>query len=94
MITIRNYERKDASVTWELKFQTIRNINISDYSLEQVKAWAPDNFDMDVWQKRIDDMNPFVAELNGQVVASPIYNKMAILIIFFLPCRIPRSWRR
>lgn len=68
MITIRNYERKDASVTWELKFQTIRNINISDYSLEQVKAWAPDNFDMDVWQKRIDDMNPFVAELNGQVV--------------------------
>jgi len=68
MIIIRNYERKDASVTWELKFQTIRNINIRDYSLEQVKAWAPDNFDMDVWQKRIDDMNPFVAELNGEVV--------------------------
>ncbi|MGF1718125.1 GNAT family N-acetyltransferase [Photobacterium chitinilyticum] len=68
MIIIRNYERKDASVTWGLKFQTIRNINIRDYSLEQVKAWAPDNFDMDVWQKRIDDMNPFVAELNGEVV--------------------------
>ncbi|SEF48941.1 GNAT family N-acetyltransferase [Vibrio hangzhouensis] len=68
MITIRNYERKDAHVTWELKFQTIRNINIRDYSSEQVTAWAPANFDMDVWLKRVDNMKPFIAELNGQVV--------------------------
>ncbi len=68
MITIRNYERKDAHVTWELKFQTIRNINIRDYSSEQVTAWAPANFDMDVWLKRVDDMKPFIAELNDQVV--------------------------
>lgn len=68
MITIRNYERKDAHVTWELKFQTIRNINIRDYSSEQVTAWAPANFDMDVWLKRVNDMKPFIAELNDQVV--------------------------
>ena len=68
MIKIRNYERRDAYVTWDLKFQTIRNINIRDYSSEQVAAWAPANFDMDVWLKRIDDMKPFIAEINGQVV--------------------------
>ena len=68
MIKIRNYERRDAHVTWDLKFQTIRNINIRDYSSEQVAAWAPANFDMDVWLKRVDDMKPFIAEINGQVV--------------------------
>ncbi|WP_064603703.1 GNAT family N-acetyltransferase [Photobacterium sp. J15] len=68
MIKIRNYERKDAHVTWDLKFQTIRNINIRDYSSEQVAAWAPANFDMDVWLKRVDDIKPFIAEINGQVV--------------------------
>lgn len=68
MIIIRNYQKADAPETWELKFHTIRNININDYSPEQVKAWAPDNFDMVVWQKRVDDMNPFIAELNGKIV--------------------------
>ncbi|WP_432453699.1 MULTISPECIES: GNAT family N-acetyltransferase [unclassified Agarivorans] len=68
MIIIRNYQKTDASETWKLKYHTIRNININDYSLEQVTAWAPDNLDMIVWQKRVDDMNPFVAELNGKIV--------------------------
>ncbi len=68
MITIRNYEKADAPETWKLKFHTIRNININDYSLEQVTAWAPDNFDVVVWQKRVDDMNPFIAELDGKIV--------------------------
>ncbi|MFM2486953.1 GNAT family N-acetyltransferase [Celerinatantimonas yamalensis] len=68
MIKIRNYETKDAAITWELKFNTIRNINVRDYTLAQTKAWAPDHFDMKLWQKRINDMNPFIAELNGKVV--------------------------
>jgi putative acetyltransferase len=68
MIIIRNYKVVDAPEAWELKFHTIRKININDYSLEQVTAWAPDNFDMVVWQKRVDDMNPFIVELDGKIV--------------------------
>ena len=68
MIKIRNYETKDAAITWDIKFNTIRNINIRDYTVAQTKAWAPDNYDMKLWQKRVSGMNPFIAELNGQVV--------------------------
>ena len=68
MINIRNYENKDTIITWDLKFYTIRKINIQDYSLAQTKAWAPDNYDMALWQKRVGEMNPFIAELNDQVV--------------------------
>lgn len=68
MITIRNFEPKDVAITWELKFNTIRNINSRDYTEAQTKAWAPDNLDMSVWRKRISDMAPFIAEFNGNVV--------------------------
>ena len=68
MIRVRNFEPKDVEVTWDLKFNTIRKVNIRDYEAVQTKAWAPDNFDLKRWQKRITDMNPFVAEIDGLVV--------------------------
>lgn len=49
-------------------FHTVRQINIRDYSTEQVEAWAPDNFDSEVWKKKICALNPFVAEIDGEIV--------------------------
>ena len=46
----------------------IRNVNIKDYSEEQIKAWASDEYDEDEWSKRIKKMNPYVAEIDGQLV--------------------------
>ncbi|AGH80854.1 acetyltransferase [Psychromonas sp. CNPT3] len=68
MITIRNFETKDVAITWDLKFNTIRCINIRDHTVDQTKVWAPDDQDMNLWQKRVSEMNPFIAELNGKVV--------------------------
>lgn len=68
MIAIRNLEPEDVAITWRLKFNTIRCINIRDYSVEQTKVWAPDDQDMNLWHKRISEMNPFIAELNGNLV--------------------------
>ena len=83
MIKIRNYETKDAEATWQLKFNTIRNINIQDYSVAQTKAWAPEDFDMTLWQKRVSDMNPFIAELNGQIVGFADSQKDGYIDHFF-----------
>ncbi|WP_026972032.1 GNAT family N-acetyltransferase [Aliagarivorans marinus] len=83
MIEIRNYERQDAPVTWDLKFQTIRNINIRDYSAEHVAAWAPANIDADAWLKRVNEMKPFIAEINGQVVGFADLQKDGYIDHFF-----------
>ncbi|QOQ70987.1 hypothetical protein [Photobacterium damselae] len=40
MLTIRPYQEQDAEHLWSLLFNTIRSVNIRDYSQEQVKAWA------------------------------------------------------
>lgn len=83
MITIRDYQHSDALEMWQLKFQTIRTVNIKDYTFEQVSAWAPDGFDMVVWQKRADDMKPFVAEFEGKIVGFADLQKDGYIDHFF-----------
>ena len=68
MVRIRNYQTSDAKALWEIYFHTVRNINVRDYSQQQVEAWAPNGFDSDLWQKRMNELLPFVAELDGCVV--------------------------
>ncbi|OED60066.1 GNAT family N-acetyltransferase [Vibrio tasmaniensis ZS-17] len=68
MVRIRNYQASDAKALWEIYFHTVRNINVRDYSQEQVEAWAPSNFDSELWQKCLHRIQPFVAELDGCVV--------------------------
>ncbi len=68
MITIRGYVKEDAQTLWAIHHFTIRNINVRDYSQAQVEAWAPNTLDPDVWQKRMDGLNPFVAMSDGVVV--------------------------
>lgn len=68
MITIRKYEEQDAQATWQLFFNTIRNINKRDYNAQQLQAWAPDTMDMFIWNKRMSDIEPFIAEIDGKLV--------------------------
>ncbi|GLS90357.1 acetyltransferase [Psychromonas marina] len=68
MINIRNFDINDVAITWNIKFNTIRTINRQDYTVEQTKRWAPEHYDMNLWRKRITDMNPFIAELDGNIV--------------------------
>ncbi|PMG42391.1 GNAT family N-acetyltransferase [Vibrio lentus] len=68
MVRIRNYQPNDNKALWEIYFHTVRNINVRDYSQEQVEAWAPSNFDSELWQKCLHRIQPFVAEFDGRVV--------------------------
>ncbi|MFA0328769.1 GNAT family N-acetyltransferase [Vibrio cyclitrophicus] len=68
MVRIRNYQTSDAKALWEIYFHTVRNVNVRDYSQQQVEAWAPNGFDSELWQKRMNELLPFVAELDGCVV--------------------------
>ncbi len=68
VVRIRNYQPNDNKALWEIYFHTVRNINVRDYSQEQVEAWAPSDFDSELWQKCLHRIQPFVAEFDGRVV--------------------------
>lgn len=58
----------DLAQLWKIKFDTIRQVNCRDYSLEQIKAWAPSEQAPTDWPERITLMDPFIAELSGDIV--------------------------
>ncbi len=68
MITIRRYIEQDAQSTWLLYSNTIRNINKQDYNEQQLQAWVPDSMDLFIWNKRMSDIEPFIAEIDGKIV--------------------------
>lgn len=68
MITIRDFKEEDAPTLWALFFNTVRNVNRRDYTEQQVKAWAQEGFDSQLWLKKMISIQPFVAELDGVIV--------------------------
>ena len=83
MIKIRKYQVGEETQLRTLFFDTIRNINIKDYSKAQVQAWAPDNYDETVWKGRIKAINPFVALIDNQIVGYADIQKDGYIDHFF-----------
>lgn len=68
MLKIRKFQIGDELALRKLFYTTIRTINVRDYSAEQVKAWAPDEYDHAAWLNKITMIDPFVATLEEQIV--------------------------
>lgn len=68
MITISNYHESDAPSLWEVFFNTVRHVNVRDYSQAQVEAWACQSISLELWKTRTDRIKPFVARIDEAVV--------------------------
>lgn len=66
-MTIRPFIVPDASQIAQLFHDTVRYVNIRDYSESQVQAWAPDNIHFRDWQKVCSEKHTFIAEENGKI---------------------------
>lgn len=60
--SIRPFEPSDVPQIAQLFHDTIRQVNINDYSEDQVKAWAPNDLYFRDWEKKCSEMHTFVAE--------------------------------
>ncbi|MEN2776179.1 GNAT family N-acetyltransferase, partial [Acetivibrio clariflavus] len=65
---IRRYSSKDISEIVELFYNTVHTVNLKDYSLEEVEAWAPKDIDKDAWNRRLSENFTIVAEQDGIIV--------------------------
>lgn len=64
---VRPYELKDTEKIVALFKQTVHQVNIRDYSHEQVQVWAPEDIDVAKWQKRLSKSHTLVAEENATI---------------------------
>jgi len=64
---IRLFHKQDAEQIARLFHETVREINIRDYSINQVKAWAPDNIHFTNWAKLCLERFTYVADDDGMI---------------------------
>lgn len=70
-VTIRNYERRDAAAVADVFYRSDREVALSDYTAEQVKAWVPGRWDAEQEYQRSGDgrLVLVAASGSGHVVA-------------------------
>jgi putative acetyltransferase len=66
-VKIRLFEKQDAEQVACLFHETVREINIRDYSIAQVKAWAPDDIHFRDWAKICSERFTYVADDSGAI---------------------------
>jgi putative acetyltransferase len=64
---IRRFRQADAEQIARLFQETVRTVNIRDYSSSQVAAWAPDNLDFRDWAKVCAERFTYVADNAGLI---------------------------
>lgn len=68
-IIIRQYKPDDAQQLANIYYFTIHNINVRDYSKEQVNAWAPSScLELTGWKKKWKTIKPLVALMDNKIV--------------------------
>lgn len=65
---LREYRSADCKEIIDLFYQTVHNINIQDYTKEQVDAWANKNIDLKIWQQSLAKNYCLVAIENDLIV--------------------------
>lgn len=83
-LQIREFEPGDEHTLWTLFHDTVHKINRQDYSLAQVRAWAPDECDEDAWRRRIEQMEPIICEAGGQIVGYAGWSGPAAIDHFYV----------
>jgi putative acetyltransferase len=68
MVTLRPFRLDDAQVLLTLFRDTIRRVNSRDYTPDQIRAWASDDIDPQVWAGRFAGRFVAVAEEAGRPV--------------------------
>jgi putative acetyltransferase len=68
MLEIRLFEARDAEQIAQLFHETVREVNVRDYSSKQVKAWAPDDIYFRNWVEVCSSRLTYVADNGGAIV--------------------------
>ena len=65
---LRDYRSEDTDRLIDLFRDTVRSVTLGDYTVEQVRAWAPDAIDREAWAGRLAANQTVVAEVSGRIV--------------------------
>jgi putative acetyltransferase len=88
---IRPFRCGDESALLSVFRSSIHGLAGKDYTPEQVQAWAPQDMDRSSWAKKMQDIQPFVVEAFGEVVAYADVQPSGYIDHFFVAAAYARQ---
>lgn len=67
-ILIRKFKSNDAKALFNVFYSAVHDIAINDYTDEQLNAWAPADYDLNVWTNKLKILQPFIIENDNEIV--------------------------
>ena len=65
---IRNYTSSDVDEVIKLFYDTVHTVNASDYTSEQLDAWAPKQIDAAAWDASLKGRHAVLAVEHGKII--------------------------
>lgn len=88
---IRRYSSADSRALAELFYNTVHIVNARDYSMEQLAVWAPENRNMQEWDKSFLRHNTLVAEESGVITGFADMDETGYLDRLYVHCEHQRE---
>jgi putative acetyltransferase len=88
---VRNFRIGDEAGLFKVFYSSIHRIASRDYSPEQIEAWAPADLDRETWTDRMREIDPFVVEADGLLIAYADLQKNGYIDHFFVSGDRPRQ---
>lgn len=88
---IRRFRIGDEAALFRVFFTAIHSVARHDYTPAQIEAWAPEDFDADLWTAHIRGIDPFVVERDDKIVAYADVQKTGYIDHFFVSGTHPRQ---
>ena len=83
-MVLRAYRSADCPALAELFYQTVPQVNIRDYTQEQVDAWATGQVDLERWDRELREHRTVVAWEDGLIVGFGDMDKTGYLDRLFV----------
>lgn len=88
---IRRFRLGDEAALFRVYFTAIHEVACRNYTSEQVDAWAPADLDMDLWANKVQEIRPFLVELDGKIVGYADVQPDGYIDHFFVSGAHPRQ---
>lgn len=88
---IRRFDAGDEAGLLRVFFSAVHDIASKDYTVEQIKAWAPADLDQAAWARHMRALKPFVAEMDHQIVGYADVQAKGYIDHFFVSGLYPRQ---
>jgi putative acetyltransferase len=82
-LNIRSYHFGEEHEIWQLFNQTIHHVNSQHYTQKQLDAWAPSQFDKNLWCKKLTKLCSFVCINNDKILGYSDLHKNGHIDHFF-----------